>query len=320
MTLPEIDVDGPRRRRRRPLLWVAAIVAVGAGVVAGIVLGGRAAQPQPEPTQAPRGAISAAQETYLLYTRWTEAVDNAACLASHGFPVEPYPASETARAPHVAAFLGVAPHKPTAWLAPAYVRNYRVLPSSFGSGDSGGPTGDPTAALAACDKPAALVDTTDSAAVATAITSALADSGFGEYLAQERWLDEHPATAALIVSRPLLGTRPAPDDGTWQGRLDRVLGYLASASSWTTDASEAYGTFAQAVGHGSDDDLVIVRVADSREMFSSVWFTGNHDPIDCGGVLVGVGMPFRDAFAAPGSASLDAIAATLDAGVCAALG
>jgi len=295
-----VEVDPPTRSDRR-ISWIVGVVI--ATIFAALVLLSLAqAEPLPGPTPTPAFhrapvALTADQETYLVYATWLRSAAFADCMKARGFSREAVAGSEHSRVQRVAAFLGVQPQRPTSWLAPAEARNGQPASAHAQAADlnlalKGTQDGG-------CQGQRERVDVGNASAVSAALDSARADHGFTQYLAESAWLAENPADALLYQSHLLLAAADpnAPQfSGRWLQELDSMMAAIDAAEGWSEGPSEGYADFAQAVAIGADGSMVVVRVGDPAVIVSGFVSNIQRPMIDCGevGVVVGAG-----AFSAP---------------------
>lgn len=316
--MDDVDIDEPHRPRHRVAWTLGALVAVVVAVVVAVDVGAsRGAEPLPSPSaDRPPGAITAAQETYLVYARWKDEIAFVECMTARGFPREPVVGAEHSRIGRVASFLGVVPVAPTQWLAPAEARNSIPLVDLSRAADLNAATAP--VADGGCQAPTPILDLSDPAVIAQSVSSALSDRTFLAYIGEEMWFETHPEEALLFSSHVHLATAgftPTPGSSTWNAGLDAVLAFIGDTQGWVTGPREGYAGYSQAVGRVRDGSLVIVRVGDITAADLAVIANVDWPTVTCGGVGVVVG---TDGYAAPGSAVADLYSA-LAPEVCGAL-
>ena len=297
-----VEVDPPTRSDRGISWAVGSVVATIGVVLVVLSLAQGDPSPKPSPTRTANEvvvALTADQQTSLVYASWLDSATFAECMKARGFSREAVAGTEQSRVDKVVAYLGIRPQRPASWLGPAEARN--GFPASDHARASQLNAALRDTADGGCQGRHNRVDVTDVGAVSADVASARDDRGFNQYLAENAWLAQNPADALLYQSHLLIAwadPRPPQISDRWLQKLTPMMTTIDAAEGWSAGPSEGYLDYAQGVAVSDDGSMVVVRVGDPAVIQSGFVSTLGKPMIDCGdvGVIVGV-----EAFARPGS-------------------
>ncbi|WP_062132713.1 hypothetical protein [Demequina aestuarii] len=274
-------LSAPRRalRTRIALVAAAALVVLGAGMV----LAWPDDRTDPLPEIGPPTA-TAAKTTAIVYQEWNDRRALVECLDERGFSYETRIVDHQGSLGTVAQYLGVEPATGT---PSAPVPMLRQPDLYLGRG--GGVVEEALRGEATCTLPRTPVDTTDDTVVDQAVAAARVDELFLATVAEQVWVQQHPAEVTHEVSL-LRHDRSAGMGADESTRWDRALALVADVASegtvWVPVVNASQETFAQSVGLTVSGGAVAVRVGEEDAALDRGTYMSRAQAIQCGPVTI----------------------------------
>lgn len=272
--------DRPSWRRRLAALIAIAGVAVGAFWL--LEDDGGESSPQPTATPAP---ADAARATALAYAEYLDRRDLVACMAERGYPYEAVIVDNAASLAMIADYLAVTPatEHPE---APLPLLRHPDLYLGRGGQAVEVATGSVGCALTRTG-----VDVSDDNAVRGSVDNARRDPGFLAVLAEQVWVQQHPAEVSQSVALLRLngGEYPAGDgdaQGRWRHALDVATSVVDAGADWIPVTVATTDRFAQAAGLTASGQAVVIRVGERDEPLTMGLTLTRAEAIMCGPVAI----------------------------------
>ncbi|GMA34436.1 hypothetical protein [Demequina litorisediminis] len=256
------DVDAPPEGPRRP--WLRHLVVGGLAafaVVAGIRIAD-GAEPAPEPSPTPTAAartLDVERATALAYQEWIDRTALVECMAGRGYPYEAQVVEYADSLAAITQFLGV---EPAAMDTDAPIPMLRQPDLYLGRG--GTETVIATGSVG-CDLARLDVDVSRADVVAALVGSARTDGDFLRVIAEQVWVDRHPAEVTQKVALLRLDRGPYPADDTaaqeqWTRATSVVVDSLPDDAVWLPVDMAVNDVFAQTSGLTSSGHAIVLRV------------------------------------------------------------
>ncbi|MDN4481296.1 hypothetical protein [Demequina muriae] len=276
---PRLSAPRRVRRTRMVLVAAAALVVVGAGMV--LAWPDDRADPLPEPDPP---TATAAKTTAVVYQEWSDRRVLVECLGERGFSYEARIVDHQDSLGTVAQYLGLEPATATPSAPVPMLRQPDLYLGRGGSVVEEALRGEAT-----CTLPRTPVDTADDAAVDRAVAAARADELFLVTVAEQVWVQQHPAEVTHEISL-LRHDRSAGADAEESMRWNEALALVADVASegtvWVPVVTASQGTFAQSVGLTVSGGAVAVRVGEEDAALDRGTYMTRAEAIQCGPVTI----------------------------------
>lgn len=299
MTEEYVVVEDPRAERSRPptrnrgrvrgqrigLIVVALLILLAMGVALAWPDTSEEVEPVPEETTP---TVNAARTTALVYQEWLDRNVLVECLTERGFPYEARIVDNADSLELAAQFLEL---EPATAEPDAPVPMLRQPDLYLGRG--GAAMAERTRGGSACEMPRTAVDADDEQLVADAVDAARADDAFLATVAEQVWVQQHPAEVTHAIA--LLGFDESEhgrgaEPTVWDDAMDVVVQVVQEHSVWVPVVTESNDGFAQAVGLTEAGGAVAVRVSNSDETINRRQVLTRAQSLSCGPVLISAGV------------------------------
>ncbi|MFW7413429.1 hypothetical protein [Demequina sp. SO4-18] len=278
---PDRDGATSRRRVRAALLTGAALAFVAMG--AALAWPDRGPDPVPEPDDR---AATAARITAVVYQEWLDRNVLVECMEERGFPYEVRIVDHADSLETVAQFLGL---EPSTAHPDAPVPLLRQPDLYLGRG--GAAMAERTRGGSACTMPPRTsVSTLDDEALERAVASAREDERFLTTVAEQVWVEQHPAQVTHAISLLRQEGAIAGEAGPWSEAVEAVAAVVQERAVWVPVVTGSEESFAQAVGLTDGGGAVAVRVGDEAASLDRDSYLTRTDAIACGPVTISAGV------------------------------
>ena len=244
-------------------------------------------EPAPMPTALPTlppRTPDAARATAIVYQEWINRSELVECLHAGGFNVEVRIVDQSDLLEVTAHYLGVEPatahpeaplpmlRQPDLYLGPGEV---------IGDGEVG-----------PCVLPGGAIDAGDEAAVSVAVDKARGDADFLATIAEQVWVQQHPAEVTHQISllrSDQQGAQSSEASEAWSEQLAVVTQAIQDGTVWVPFTTGHTQEFAQSVGLVGSGGAVAVRVSAGDVLLDDGTYMAHTDFIRCGPVTMSVG-------------------------------
>ncbi|MFW2513365.1 hypothetical protein ACNI3K_06260 [Demequina sp. SO4-13] len=270
-------------RLRRTAVVAAALACMGAAALL--------AWPDDDPEPAPELddlPATAARTTAAVYQEWLDRTVLVECMTERGFPYEVRIVEHAESLETVAQFLEL---EPVAVDSEAPVPLLRQPDLYLGRG--GEAMAERTRGGSACTMPRTSVPVRDEEAVAGMVAAARADDLFLATVAEQVWVDQHPAqvTHAISLLRHDRSAEASADDApSWSDAAEVVVETAQDGVVWVPVVTESQELFSQEVGLTDSGGAVAVRVGDESAALNRGTYLTRTAAIQCGTVTISAGV------------------------------